>query len=171
MTHFIIERRARNKSGFFFDQKEYGKSSVFILLLSLSHRYSLWINRELFPLYESILFHFHFFPIPSEENPELDPKWTGWRELIHAVMHSSNRNPFSERSWLSCFGELSEILSMTYVVLKKGYLISIWSDRDCVRPAVAAEPGKVYRKDISFFSFYSTLYYISILVISISFIN
>lgn len=36
-------------------------------------------------------------------------------------MHSSNRNPFSERSWLSCFGGSSEILSMTYVVLK-GYL-------------------------------------------------
>ena len=36
-------------------------------------------------------------------------------------MHFSNRNPFSERSWLSCFGESSEILSITYVVLK-GYL-------------------------------------------------
>lgn len=45
-------------------------------------------------------------------------------------MHSSNRNPFSERSWLSCFGESSEILSMTYVVSK---YISI----DCVRAAVA----------------------------------
>ncbi|KAK8926451.1 hypothetical protein KSP39_PZI018896 [Platanthera zijinensis] len=60
-------------------------------------------------------------------------------------MHSSNRNPFSERSWLSCFGESSEILSMTYVVLK-GYL---YDPIDCVRAAVATEPGKVYRKDIS----------------------
>lgn len=61
-------------------------------------------------------------------------------------MHSSNRNPFSERSWLSCFGESSEILSMTYVVLK-GYL---YDPIDCVRAAVATEPGKVYRKDSSF---------------------
>lgn len=61
-------------------------------------------------------------------------------------MHFSNRNPFSERSWLSCFGESSEILSMTYVVLK-GYL---YDPIDCVRPAVATESGKVYRKDSSF---------------------
>lgn len=60
-------------------------------------------------------------------------------------MHSSNRNQFDERSWLSCFGESSEILSMTYVVLK-GYL---YDPIDCVRPAVAIEPGKVYRKDSS----------------------
>ena len=93
----------------------------FPLPLSLSHRYSVWIN---FLLYESILLHSNSFPIPPKENPELDPKLTGWRELIHAVMHSSNRNQFSERSWLSCFGGSSEILSMTYV---EG--ISIWSDR------------------------------------------
>ncbi|KAK8946570.1 hypothetical protein KSP39_PZI006809 [Platanthera zijinensis] len=61
-------------------------------------------------------------------------------------MHSSNRNPFSERSWLSCLGESSEILLMTYVVLK-GYL---YDPIDCVRAAVATEPGKVYRKDSSF---------------------
>lgn len=35
---------------------------------------------------------------------------------------------------------------MTYVVLK-GYL---YDPIDCVRPAVATEPGKVYRKDSSF---------------------
>ncbi len=63
-------------------------------------------------------------------------------------MHSSNRNPFSERSWLSCFGETSEPLSTTYVVLK-GYL---YDPIDCVKPAVATEPGKVYRKDSSFLS-------------------
>ncbi|KVI08559.1 hypothetical protein Ccrd_013063 [Cynara cardunculus var. scolymus] len=34
---------------------------------------------------------------------------------------------------------------MTYVVLE-GYL---YNPIDCVKPAVAAEPGKVYRKDIS----------------------
>jgi hypothetical protein len=51
-------------------------------------------------------------------------------------MHSSNRNPFS--NWLSCFGESSEILSMTYVVLK-GYL---YDPIDCIRPAVAIERGK-----------------------------
>lgn len=73
-------------------------------------------------------------------------------------MHSSNRNPFSERSWLSCFGESSEILSMTYVVLK-GYL---YDPIDCVRPPVAMEPGKVYRKDSSFLLylfFYIDLFY------------
>ena len=48
--------------------------------------------------------------------------------------------------FLSCFGGLSEILSMTYVVLK-GYL---YDPIDCVRPAIATEPGKVYRKDSSF---------------------
>jgi len=61
-------------------------------------------------------------------------------------MHFSNRNPFSEKSWLSCFGESSEILSMTYVVLK-GYL---YDPIDCVRPAIATESRKVYRKDSSF---------------------
>jgi len=70
-------------------------------------------------------------------------------------MHSSNRNQFDERSWLSCFGESSEILSMTYVVLK-GYL---YDPIDCVRPAVAMEPGKVYIKDIFFL-----LYIILVLV-------
>ncbi|KAL5697063.1 [Wnt protein] O-palmitoleoyl-L-serine hydrolase [Ranunculus cassubicifolius] len=47
-------------------------------------------------------------------------------------------NPFSERSWLSCFGGSSEILSMTYVVLK-GYL---YDPIDCVRPDGPAAPGK-----------------------------
>lgn len=37
---------------------------------------------------------------------------------------------------------------MTYVVLK-GYL---YDPIDCVKPAVATEPGKVYRKDSSFLS-------------------
>lgn len=41
---------------------------------------------------------------------------------------------------------VSEILSMTYVVLK-GYL---YDPIDCVKPAVATEPGKVYRNDSSF---------------------
>lgn len=42
---------------------------------------------------------------------------------------------------------------MTYVVLK-GYL---YDPIDCVKPAVATEPGKVYRKDgsISILFFYS----------------
>jgi hypothetical protein len=56
---------------------------------------------------------------------------------------------------------------MTYVVLK-GYL---YNPIDCVKPAVAAEPGKVYRKDSSFLLllldirlvfFYFLFYYISI---------
>ena len=47
-------------------------------------------------------------------------------------------------------GSVSEILSMTYVVLK-GYL---YNTIDCVKPAVAAEPGKVYRKDSSFLLYY-----------------
>jgi len=41
-------------------------------------------------------------------------------------MHSSNMNPFSERSRLLCFGESFEILSITYVER-----ISIWSDQLC----------------------------------------
>lgn len=42
---------------------------------------------------------------------------------------------------------------MTYVVLK-GYL---YDPIDCVRPAVAMEPGKVYRKDSSFLFYYITI--------------
>ncbi|KAK8913868.1 hypothetical protein KSP39_PZI023604 [Platanthera zijinensis] len=60
-------------------------------------------------------------------------------------MHSSNRNLFSERSCLLCFGELSEILPMSYVVLK-GYL---YDPIDCIRATVATKPEKVYKKDIS----------------------
>ena len=41
---------------------------------------------------------------------------------------------------------VSEILSMTYVVLK----VYLYDPIDCVKPAVATEPGKVYRKDSSF---------------------
>lgn len=47
---------------------------------------------------------------------------------------------------------------MTYVVLK-GYL---YNPIDCVKPAVAAEPGKVYRKDSSFLLKTVLFYYISI---------
>jgi hypothetical protein len=35
---------------------------------------------------------------------------------------------------------------MTYVVLK----VYLYDPIDCVKPAVATEPGKVYRKDSSF---------------------
>lgn len=49
----------------------------FPLPLSLSSRYSVCINREPFPLYESILFHSNFFPKLPKKNPELDPKLTG----------------------------------------------------------------------------------------------
>jgi hypothetical protein len=49
---------------------------------------------------------------------------------------------------------------MTYVVLK-GYL---YNTIGCVKPAVAAEPGKVYRKDSSFYyiiySIYISLFYL-----------
>ena len=64
--------------------------------------------------------------------------------LIHAVRRSSNRNPFS--NWLSCFGESSEIFSMTYVVLKR-YL---YDPIDCIRPAVAIERGKYTEKTVLF---------------------
>jgi hypothetical protein len=60
------------------------------------------------------------------------------------VRHSSNRNPFS--NWLSCFGESSKILSMTYVVLNEYLYDSI----DCIRPAVAIERGKYIEKTILF---------------------
>lgn len=43
---------------------------------------------------------------------------------------------------------------MTYVVLK-GYL---YNPIDCVKPAVAAEPGKVYRKDSSFLFYFLNSY-------------
>ncbi|KAK8946571.1 hypothetical protein KSP39_PZI006808 [Platanthera zijinensis] len=69
-------------------------------------------------------------------------------------MHSSNKNPFSERSWLSCIGESSEILSMTYVVLK-GHL---YDTIDCVRAAVTTEPGKIYKKESSFLWVFFLLY-------------
>lgn len=78
LTHFLIERRVRNKSDFFFDQKY--KNTMWNLRffpLPISHRYSIWINREPFLLYESILFHSNSFPIPPKENLELDPKLTG----------------------------------------------------------------------------------------------
>jgi hypothetical protein len=55
------------------------------------------------------------------------------------VRHSSNRNPFS--NGLSCFYESSEILSMTYVVLK-GYL---YDPIDYMRPVIAIELEK-YKK-------------------------
>ena len=34
---------------------------------------------------------FFQFLVPLKENPKLDPKLTGLCELIHVVMHSSNR--------------------------------------------------------------------------------
>ena len=86
-------------------------------------------------------------------------------------MHFSNRNPFSEKSWLSCFGESSEILSMTYVVLK-GYL---YDPIDCIRPAVAIERGKYTEKTVLFnfdylyissFLFLDIYFYILVLVSS-----
>ena len=43
---------------------------------------------------------------------------------------------------------------MTYVVLK-GYLSN--PRIDCVKPAVATEPGKVYRKDSFFILVFSIL--------------
>nr|QOD40699.1 hypothetical protein [Oryza sativa]QOD40709.1 hypothetical protein [Oryza sativa] len=88
---------------------------------------------------------------------------------MHAVRHSSNRNPFS--NWLSCFGESSEILSMTYVVLK-GYL---YDPIDCIRPAVAIERGKYTEKTVLFnfdylyissFLFLDIYFYILVLVSS-----
>ena len=47
---------------------------------------------------------------------------------------------------------------MTYVVLK-GFL---YDSIDCVKHAVATEPGKVYRKDSSFLLVISIFYSISI---------
>jgi len=86
-------------------------------------------------------------------------------------MHSSNRNQFEERSSLSCFGESSEILSMSYVVLK-GYL---YDPIDCIRPAVAIERGKYTEKTVLFnfdylyissFLFLDIYFYILVLVSS-----
>jgi len=66
-----------------------------------------------------------------------------------------------------CFGESSEILSMTYVVLK-GYL---YDPIDCIRPAVAIERGKYTEKTVLFnfdylyissFLFLDIYFYISI---------
>ena len=52
---------------------------------------------------------------------------------------------------------------MTYVVLK-GYL---YDPIDCVKPAVATEPGKVYRKDSSFLFYYISIF-ISIRLVLVS---
>lgn len=49
-------------------------------------------------------------------------------------------------------------------VVLKGYL---YDPIDCVKPAVATEPGKVYRKDSSFLSIIS-FYYISIRLVLVS---
>ena len=74
-------------------------------------------------------------------------------------------------TWLSCFGESSEILSMTYVVLK-GYL---YDPIDCIRPAVAIERGKYTEKTVLFnfdylyissFLFLDIYFYILVLVSS-----
>lgn len=55
---------------------------------------------------------------------------------------------------------------MTYVVLK-GYL---YDPIDCVKPAVAKEPGKVYRteKTVLFYSISSIFYSISIRLVLVS---
>lgn len=50
---------------------------IFGFFLFLYPYPSVWINREPFLLYESILLHSNSFPIPPKENPELDPKLTG----------------------------------------------------------------------------------------------
>lgn len=50
---------------------------IFGFFLFLYPYPSVWINREPFLLYESILLHSNSFPIPPKENPELDPKFTG----------------------------------------------------------------------------------------------
>lgn len=65
----------------------------FPLPLSLSSRYSVCINRELFPLYESILFHSNFFPKLPKKNPELDPKW------ISLTFHVSETDPIKYFQW------------------------------------------------------------------------
>lgn len=55
---------------------------------------------------------------------------------------------------------------MTYVVLK-GYL---YNPSDCVKPVVANEPGKVYRKDSSFLFYIvfsiSIFYYVRLVLVS-----
>jgi hypothetical protein len=66
----------------------------FPLPLSLSHRYSVWINREPFLLF--CMNRYYYIPILSRYLPRKIPNWiqkklTGWCELIHAVMHSSNQ--------------------------------------------------------------------------------
>ena len=50
---------------------------IFGFFLFLYPYPSVWINREPFLLYESILLHSNSFPIPPKENSELDPKLTG----------------------------------------------------------------------------------------------
>lgn len=65
-------------------------------------------------------------------------------------MHPSNRNPFFWKIPAFVLWWVFETLSMTYVVLK-GYL---HDPIDCVKRAVATEPGRVYRKDSSI-DFYS----------------
>jgi len=79
-------------------------------------------------------------------------------------MHSSNRNPFSERSWLSCFGESSEILSMTYVVLKE----CLYDPIDCVCKARGSNRTGESIQKRQFFSIILLLLYITIILVLVS---
>lgn len=63
-------------------------------------------------------------------------------------MHSSNRNPFSERSWLSCFGGSPRSFRWPMLCWRDIYMIR-YDPIDCVKHAVATEPRKVYRKFFS----------------------
>lgn len=74
------------------------------------------------------------------------------------VRSSLNRNLFS--NGLSCVGESSDILLMTYVVLK-GYLyypidcirptVAIERPIDCIRPVIAIEREKYTEKNVLLF--------------------
>ena len=53
--------------------------------LLLSHRYTLWIHREPFLLYESILFY--YIPIPARYPPKKIPNWIqNWRVSVSLSM-------------------------------------------------------------------------------------
>lgn len=76
LTPFLIERRVRNKSDWFFDQKYL--CEIFGFFLFLYPIGTVFESIEnLILLYESILFHSNSFPIPPKENLELDLKLTG----------------------------------------------------------------------------------------------
>lgn len=115
------------------------------------------IEKEPFLLYESILLHSNSFPIP----PRKIPNWIqNWRVSVSLSMRlcilQIGINFLKDPGFRAL---VSRPRSFRWPMLCWRDIHMIWSIA-CVRPAVATEPGKVYRKDSSFLLY--LFYYISI---------